>query len=252
MRKEERLSHGPSPPSAFHNPFTSSSRQPAMRPLPRWRVFAAFVFCVLPWPAAWWGLYVQSSAPLAFALYHAVCFGGGWLLRSPGLPDPDRVWRLRAQHLLFAVLAVNAVMLLAYSLVGAALLSKPVVLSFLSTRGLGPNTYVWLFPYFALVNPLAEEFFWRGGVYPTFRRLFRSPIEAGALGAFFFGAWHWMVIRLFVAPYVALAATLGVMAVGFGLCVVYERTRRIAHPIALHALAADAPLLLMLLLLGRA
>jgi membrane protease YdiL (CAAX protease family) len=214
-------------------------------------VFAAFVFCVLPWPAAWWGLYVQHSAPLAFALYHGVCFAGGWLLRSPGLPDPDRVWTLRARHLLFAVLGVNAIMLLAYSLVGAALLSKPAVLSFLSTKGLGPNTYVWLFPYFALVNPLAEEFFWRGGVYPTFRRLFRSRLGAGALAAFFFGAWHWMVIRLFVAPYVALAATLGVMAVGFGLCIVYERTRRIAHPIALHALAADAPLLLLLLLLGR-
>jgi len=194
----------------------------------------------------------MNSAPLAFGLYHGLCFAGGFLLRSPGLPDPEKVYAVRIRHLLFAVLGANAVTLLLYSLVGAALLEKPRVLDFLATRGLGPDTYVWLFPYFALVNPLAEEFFWRGGVYPTYRRLFRSQIAAALLAAGFFGAWHWLVLNLFVAPAIALGATVGIVLVGLALTALYEGTRKLAYPIALHAFAADAPLLLLLLLLGRA
>jgi membrane protease YdiL (CAAX protease family) len=125
------------------------------------------------------------------------------------------------------------------------------VLGLLSARGLAPSTYVWLFPYFAFVNPLAEEFFWRGGVYATFRRLFASPVAAALVASAFFGAWHWLVFRLFVAPPVALAATLLVVLVGLALTLVYERTRRLAYPVILHALAGDAPLLLLLFLLGR-
>jgi membrane protease YdiL (CAAX protease family) len=205
----------------------------------------------LPWPAAWIGLYANRSAPLAFLLYHLLCFGGGFLLRSPGLPATERIYAPRRGHLFGVVLGANALTLLLYLLVGAALLDRPHILGFLSARGLGPASYLWLFPYFALVNPLAEEFFWRGGVYATFRHLFASPLAAALVAAAVFGAWHWMVFRLFVAPVVALIATGGVVLVGLALTLVYERTRRLAYAVALHALAGDAPLLLLLLLLGR-
>ncbi len=219
--------------------------------LPGWRLAAAFVFCVLPWLAAWVGLYRLESAPLAFLLYHTVCFGGGMLLRSPGLPDPERLYAVRRRHLVLVVLAANALALIFYRLVGAALLDRPHIFSFLSERGLGPSTYGILFPYFAFVNPLAEEFFWRGGIYATFRRFFVSPTLATLLGAVFFGGWHWLVFRLFVPPVLALGATLLVMLVGVGLTVLYENTRRLSYAVAVHALAGDTPLLLLLLLLGR-
>ena len=65
------------------------------------RVALTLALCVAPWLTAWWSLYRQHSAPLAFVLYHAVCFAGGFLLRSPGLPDPEaKLWSLRWQHLL--------------------------------------------------------------------------------------------------------------------------------------------------------
>ena len=57
------------------------------------------------------------------------------------------------------------------------------------------------------------------------------------------------MFRLFVAPGVALAATCAVILVGLALAAVYERTRRLSDAVILHALAGDAPLLLLLLLL---
>jgi membrane protease YdiL (CAAX protease family) len=124
-------------------------------------------------------------------------------------------------------------------------------LSLLSARGLPQQAYPLLFPYFALVNPLAEEYFWRGGVYATLRHLFQSWVWPALVSSVLFGAWHWLVIRLFVTPPIALCATFVIMGIGFALCVVYERTRRLGYAVALHAFAGDAPLLLLLLLVGR-
>lgn len=216
-----------------------------------WRVALALLFCVLPWATAWWSLYRVGNALLAFGLYHAVCLFGGFALRSPGLPDPERVWTVRARHLLLAIFGANLVTLVAYMLIGAALFDRPHVLATMDANGLGPSTYLYLFPYFAFVNPIAEEFFWRGGVYPTFRRLFHNPLAGALIAAFFFGGWHWVVIQLFLSPLLAIGATLLIMAVGVILTLVYERTRRLYYPVALHALAGDAPLLLLLFLLGR-
>ena len=203
------------------------------------------------WPAAAAGLYWKQSAPLAFVFYHLVCVCGGLLLRSPGLPAPLRLYPVKRRVLLVIVLAANAVTFLMYAGVGAALLDRPLILGLLEKRGLPPSAYPFLFPYFALVNPLAEEFFWRGGVYATLRHLWKNWTIPAVIASVFFGAWHWLVIRLFVAPVIALGATLLIMGIGFLLTLTYERTRRLAYPVALHALAGDAPLLLLLLLVGR-
>lgn len=224
---------------------------PPSVPLPTWRLVLALVLGVCPWIAAGTGLYHFGSAPLAFVFYHLLCAGGGVLLRSPGLPAPQRLYPFRRRHLGLIVLGANAMTLLLYTLVGAALLDKPHVLSLLAARGLPPKAYLFLFPYFALVNPLAEEFFWRGGVYATLRHLFKSWNGAAIISSILFGAWHWLVIRLFVTPPIALGATLLIMSIGWALALVYERTRRIGYAVALHALAGDAPLLLLLLLVGR-
>ncbi|MES2463016.1 MAG: type II CAAX endopeptidase family protein [Armatimonadota bacterium] len=218
---------------------------------PHWRGVLAIFLGILPWPAAGLGLYQFHSAPLAFVGYHILCFIGGLLLRSPALPPTAESWRFRRRHLLGTILCANAFTLVAYLYVGAALLDKPLVLGLMAKRGLPPSTYFWLFPYFALVNPLAEEFFWRGGVYAALRPSFKSWVPAALLSALQFGAWHWLVIRLFVNPWVALAATALIAGIGFLLALTYERTRRMSYPVILHAFAGDAPLLLLLVMLGR-
>lgn len=217
----------------------------------RWRGVLAILLGILPWPAAGLGLYQFHSAPLAFVGYHILCFIGGLLLRSPALPPTAESWRFRRRHLFGTIVAANAFTLVAYLYVGAVLLDKPLVLGLMSKRGLPPSTYFWLFPYFALVNPLAEEFFWRGGVYAALRPLWKSYLPAALISSLQFGAWHWLVIRLFVNWWVAIGATLLIAGIGFMLSVTYERTRRMSYPVILHAFAGDAPLLLLLLLLGR-
>jgi membrane protease YdiL (CAAX protease family) len=206
----------------------------------------------MPWPAAGWGLYRHQSAALAFVGYHTLCLIGGLILRSPGLPPPPaRLYTFPRPHLFTAIVLANGFTLLIYALVGGALFDRPHVLALLDARGLPPQSYVWLFPYFAIVNPLAEEIFWRGGVYATLRHMRTPWVWTAILTSFFFGAWHWLVIRLFLTPPIAICSTVVIMGIGFALTAVYERTRRLAYSIILHALAGDVPLLLLLLLLSR-
>jgi membrane protease YdiL (CAAX protease family) len=120
----------------------------------------------------------------------------------------------------------------------------------LAAYGLPPSSYRYLFPFFALVNPTVEEFFWRSGVYATMRHHFSHWRHAAVISSFFFGAWHWLVISRFLTPPIAVLATIGVMIAGYALTLVYERTRNLVWPIALHAIAADVPILLLLLLMG--
>ena len=89
-------------------------------------------------------------------------------------------------------------------------------------------------------------------MYATLRHLWKGWLIPALVASVLFGAWHWLVFRLFGAPPVALTATGGVILIGLALTVVYERTRRLAYAVILHALAGDAPLLLLLLLLHRA
>jgi membrane protease YdiL (CAAX protease family) len=215
--------------------------------LPAFLLAVLLSFC--PWAAVYAGLYFYRSAPLAFVFYHIFCFIGGLLLRSPGLPKLDPPSALRRRILIAVILVANLGAATLYSLIGSLLFDRPHVLRQMETSGLPPTTYFWLFPYFAIVNPLAEEFFWRGGVYAAFRRYLRHWWEAALLASFFFGAWHWLVVRLFVISWLAILSTLTIAIVGFLLTIVYERTRRLPYPIALHALAGDMPLLVVLYLM---
>lgn len=213
-------------------------------------VFAVFL-ALLPWGAVWFGLYKNNSAPLAFVYYHALCLIGGLLLKSPALPKTERVSPMRRRILVGVVVLANVGAAALYTLVGSLLLDRPRVLERMEVSGLPTTSYLLLFPYFAIVNPLVEEFFWRGGVYPALRRITPHWTWAAAVSSLFFGAWHWLVITLFVFPWVALTATLAIAMVGFLFTLIYERTSRLLYPVAFHALAGDLPLLVVLLLISR-
>lgn len=215
------------------------------------RLLPVLLLCLSPWVAVWFGLYQFGSAQLAFLFYHCTCILGGFLLGSPALPKTERVSALRRRILVAVVVMANVATVILYLTVGGHLLDQPTVLQQMKSRGLPPTAYFWLFPYFAIVNPLVEEYFWRGGIYARLRPLFPSWIHAALISSAFFGAWHWLVIRLFVTPLVALPATVAIMVVGFLLAYLYEEHRRLIYPIALHALAGDIPLLVVLYLVGR-
>ncbi|GAB4468912.1 MAG: hypothetical protein OHK0029_41450 [Armatimonadaceae bacterium] len=210
------------------------------------RFWLALLFCFGPWVAVYIGLYRFGSAMISFLLYHTFCLLAGLFLRSPALPKIDQMPLIRRRVLVGVVILANLGAAILYSQLGNILLDRPRVLNQMQTSGLPPNTYYWLFPYFAIVNPLAEEFFWRGGVYPALRHRLPHWVLAALLTSVFFGGWHWLVVRLFVEPWLAIGSTAMIALVGFMLTVVYERTRRLLYPIALHALAGDMPLLVIL------
>ena len=213
----------------------------------------ALFLSLLVWPTVWLGLYHFGSAPLAFVFYHVLCLGGGWLLHRPSdstSEPPGPHWR----RIVFgAALLANVGAAAAYLLLGNFLLNRAQTLLIMNERGLPPSAYLWLFPYFAIVNPLAEEWFWRRGVYRAFRDSFgvKYPRFALLSASLLFGAWHWLTARLFVAPLLAVGSTLLIAVVGFSLTIVYERTNRLVYPVLLHALSGDVPLLVLLLLMNR-
>jgi membrane protease YdiL (CAAX protease family) len=224
---------------------------PGPPPLPLWRTGLTLLLALAPWAAVYVGLYIQGSALRAFLYYHAVCVMGGLLLKSPGMSDAGMPFRRYVWPVIGIAVGVNALAALLFSLVGAILLDRSLILDLMSTRGLPPARYVFLFPYFCIVNPLVEEYFWRGGIYATLRHRFGTWQWPAIISSVFFGAWHWLVVQLFVSPFLALLTTFTIASVGYVLTIVYERTRHLALPIALHALAGDAPLLVVLALLTR-
>jgi membrane protease YdiL (CAAX protease family) len=219
--------------------------------MPPWRYALALALAGLPSAVVWLGLYRLHSAALAFVFYHGYCLVGGLVLRAVETPSTERRFPVNWRYLPLVALLANGWTVILYRFIGAALFDVKHVMVQLADFGLPPSSYRYLFPYFALVNPTVEEFFWRSGVYATMRHHFAHWQRAAVVSSVLFGAWHWLVIRRFLTPPVALLATVAVMIAGYGLTLVYERTRNLAWPIALHAIAADVPILLLLLLMGQ-
>lgn len=208
---------------------------------------------VAPWGLVWAGLYGLHSAVAAFVLYHALCLIGGFALRRAAPPSVRRRFPLDGRYLaLFVVLTgflVNAAALVLYPRIGGIFFDAPLLRSALSEYGLPPKSYLYLFPYFALVNPTAEEFFWRGALYPLLRHRFGDSPRALLLTNALFASWHYLPARILLPPTTALLGVLAVFLAGVLLTWVYENTHRLGWPVAVHALMADVPLLLLLWLM---
>jgi membrane protease YdiL (CAAX protease family) len=191
------------------------------------------VWMLLPWPAVGAGLYVFHSALIAFALYATVCLLGAWQIKG----NVDLRLALGVKiHLGVAILA-HFLLVGGYALLGHWVMPIENLRAGLASAGVTRASFLWLFPYFLIGNPLVEEKFWRGSVQPRVGR---------NVAAIFFGAWHWLAVSLFMPWWSAILATLGVMVVGLALGEVPARTKTLGDAILLHALAADLPLLVIL------
>jgi membrane protease YdiL (CAAX protease family) len=198
----------------------------------------ALGLALLPWPAVAAGLFLFHSALLAFVFYHCTCLFSTWRLGGfraslkPALP-------LKVHAL--AAVASNAVLVGLYLLLGKWLLPADLLMARLAGVGITTSSFVWLFPYFLITNPVVEELFWRG-----------SQGKGGPFyTAILFGAWHSLPIFLIAPLWVAPLAVLGIMAVGFVLGEIVERTKTLGDAILLHSLAADLPLLIILWIASR-
>jgi len=202
----------------------------------------------MPWLAAWLGSYILESAVASFLLYHTLCISSAFIYRRQygprnSKPFPRHHWIALAA----SCLAVCFVTYLAIGLFG--FLAEPArVIDGLKRQHipLDKTAYVVLFAYFALVNPAAEEFFWRGTIYSALRRRRLGIRKSTIISAFLFGSWHWLIIRLFFPPLFAIVITLGIVVIGELFGRFYERTRSLPALCLLHSLGADVPVLVIL------
>nr|WP_309690015.1 CPBP family intramembrane glutamic endopeptidase [Armatimonas sp.] len=213
---------------------------------PKKRFSSPLWLALLPWPAVAAGLFVFHSAFLAFLFYACGCLYGTWRLDGFSCPLRPK-WSLRT-HLTVASVS-NLVLIGLYQFLGKWLLPADLLLERLATVGVTKASFVWLFPYFLIGNPLVEELFWRGGL--RLKSFIPGQPLPSLYVAFFFGAWHSLPIFLIAPLWVAPLALLGIMAIGFALAEVADLTQTLGDAILLHALAADLPLLIILWIASR-
>jgi membrane protease YdiL (CAAX protease family) len=202
----------------------------------------------LPWLAAWLGSYVLHSAIASFLLYHALCATSAFLFRRKYGPRSGKPFHHR--HWLLLGAGCIAVCLLTYSLAGllGALADPGRVEQGLRAQHIpfDRTSYICLFCYFGIVNPIVEEYFWRGTIYAALRRKHLRIRTCSNIDAFLFGSWHWLIVRLFFPPVESLILTFGIIVVGELFCRFYERTRSLPALCLLHSLGADVPILVIL------
>ncbi len=216
---------------------------------PKRRVVARtlFVGC-LPWLAAFLGSYVAHRAIVSFLLYHTLCFTASVVYRHRYGPREHRQMPFR-RWAQIAVLCA-AVCVVTYFGVGFLgwLINADHVKRGLVSQGIGTSkaALIGLYLYFAVVNPIAEEFFWRGSIYLGLRASGWSSRRAGIVSSLLFGSWHWLIVRFFFSPEMSILITISIVAVGWAFSLLYERARSVPLVALAHALGADVPILVAL------
>jgi membrane protease YdiL (CAAX protease family) len=198
---------------------------------------------LVPIPLVWASLSLAHSAILAFLLYHGYCLYVGRLLGGP-----IRARRLLLTQLagyLFGSLAVCGIAVLAYPFLASHLFSPQGITSYLASVGISRHSLPWLIPYFVIVNPLAEELFWRAmlqeTVLPRLGRMVTVPTVAAL-----FALWHAVVIARFFSPPLVLLSLLGIFLAGLYLGSFYRQENPFMRSVLVHAVLADLPLLVLL------
>lgn len=192
-------------------------------------IATAFCLAVYVWVAL--GLFALKSALLTMLIYHIALCGGGWFVLRPKLR-----LRFSTKHFGAAALALTGGFTLTWLAMEFVLPILPpsvfpVVTIFpLNELGVNARSYLLIALYFGLVNPLAEEAFWRGRILPTL-----SDAHASApnlLHAAIFSGYHLMPLSLMFTSLWLPAATVLTGGIIFGI--VARRTRGLLVPLALH------------------
>jgi membrane protease YdiL (CAAX protease family) len=206
---------------------------------------------ILPWLFLAAGLDYFKSIFWSFFLYHGCC-----LL-------PIIIWRRRTwmAHLipptvkqvgavLAASLGLTILTIFLHHFAGNFLIERQHALVAMNMRGFQIGWLVPLGIYFVTVNPVIEELFWRGVVLNDLcqddHRMTRRPYIWTNIS---FAAWHLLIIRLFVTPYMVPVALIIVAAVGFFMSWLYRRTGSVIVPMLWHGLVFDLAVIVILCLI---
>jgi len=167
--------------------------------------------------------FARSVAPRGSGLTTA-----GWLRASPVTSIANGVGAYVAVFPIFAATSLLAVRLLPPSPPNAVIVAL--------TQAPGWGDRVWFLLLLCIAAPVVEETVFRGAVYGAFRTRWSLPLAALASSA------------LFAAVHVNLQSFVPIVALGVGLCVVYERTRSLLPGMVAHSLFNLATVIVVLAL----
>jgi membrane protease YdiL (CAAX protease family) len=214
----------------------------------RRQALSTIVISLLPWPLVWVGLFRLHSLIWAFVLYHGLCLLSPIIAgKRPGSAESGRPtithWITLAACAMVVCLATTPV----YLRIGPVFIDHARAMSALTSRGYRPDLLVALALYFTVVNPILEEFFWRGLIWTRL-----ASTNAGALwSSLAFGAWHYLPLSIMLKGDWAVAGAVALAVVGFHLGMVYRRTGSLLASTLWHSLVYDVPVIIILISLQR-
>ncbi|HNA74820.1 MAG TPA: CPBP family intramembrane metalloprotease [Candidatus Obscuribacter sp.] len=207
-----------------------------------------FIWSLAPWVFLALGLHQFRSIFWSFLLYHGFCllpailYNRGHWQKHMHIPT-----RKDLLVLVFASIGFSAFTFITYSLLSDLLLDRALALESMHERGFKMSWYLPLSLYFLTVNPILEELFWRGVVLNELcdegQPVFSLP---GIWTNVAFAVWHFLVIRLFVAPVFIPLAIGFVLAVGFFMSWMYRRKDTLILPALWHSIVFDLAVIIIL------
>ena len=211
------------------------------------------IWTFLPWVFLSIGLHFFHSIFWSFFLYHGCCLlpiiiwrRKGW---QPHLIPPTvrQVASIAAVGVGFGLFTFAV-----YQIAGGFVLERQHALTAMAMRGFQLWMLIPLSVYFVTINPIVEELFWRGVVLNDLtegdHKLTTPPYM---WTNFSFAAWHFLVIRLFVNPWLIPLAVIIVASVGFFLSWLYRRTGSVILPMLWHGLVFDLAVIVLLWLIVK-
>ncbi len=193
---------------------------------------------LFPGPLVAWALHSGGVLP-AFAAYHLWCVAGIVCVGVRG-----GVGR-RFVYPIWIPLGIGCVASAALWNAGGAGVAAGVggssLAGALKQVGVTRSVLWWLVPYFSLVNPLVEEWFWRGAVAGWFRE--RRPVGWFGIGfpAVCFGVWHAAPVSVLFPVWGVSVAVPAIALGGFwGECL-RRRGASLWELVLWHGFAVDLP-----------
>lgn len=209
-------------------------------------VYAQGELDILPWAK----LLVHFVIPTLFVV---------WLLKASWKEAVAATFRTEKKPLGYAVLLgivtglAAVIAILGAYIVFEPLVSNSTIVSNLTSNGISKTMFPLVALWLILVNPLMEEFFWRGFVYQRGAQIFSSRMGqrivlygSGAL----FALHHTVIVQPWFNWWQFLLATVFLALAGIVFNLLYKHTGSIIPSLVAHFLADVAIAALGLILFG--
>ena len=192
-----------------------------------------WIAIIPPYIAVWAGLFLFHSAWGAMLGFHAaIVFALFWLRPnlSPAVLFKPAPWRSIAGNLILGSTGGLGLYVL-WDFLGM----QPGLSNTIQPLGLGGVSWFWFMAYFSLVNPIIEEYFWRGEL--------GHETSSFYIGDLTYAGYHVFVFLGKTQLYTVILAVASLIFIGWFWRQVYRRDGSLLAPILGH-MAADLSIML--------